>query len=477
MRREEGTTPLFGGPDTRGLTRVCRLAEGGMGRVDLAIHRAGDFRRMYAVKRLHPHLASDPEFRGMFLDEARIAGRLRHPNVVGVLDVGEDEQGPYLVMDYVDGLPLSNLIRLSRATGEPMPVQIALRLSLDIVRGLHAAHELAIDGRPLGLVHRDLSPQNVLVGFDGVARITDFGIAKALGRSTRTATGVLKGKLAYMSPEQILAEPPDRRSDLFSFGVVLFEMLSGRRLHARATAAQIVDAAPPDIGELRADVPDELVQLSFELLARRREARPHDAREVARRLDTIYAGLLAEEEPADVADYVELVAGAARREQERTLAEAMEEAERSMEHRAAPRRGRRWLLVAGVLLCGAVAAGAVALWPEDDAGARAEPVATPPSGAASRVAPSGAASRVAPSGAASSAAPSTDAGGDAAAAVVATRGGSDAGPAAAEAGEAAEASSTPRRAVRRRRAPRRSMRRPPTMMDDERLPDWVDFEQ
>jgi serine/threonine-protein kinase len=328
------------------LTRVCRLAEGGMARVDLAIRRVGAFRRMYAVKRLHPHLASDPDFRSMFLDEARIAGLLRHPNIVGVLDVGEDDQGPFLVMDYVDGLPLSNLLTLVRKGGELMPVQIAVRIALDVARGLHAAHELVADGRPLGLVHRDLSPQNVMIGFDGQARITDFGIARALGRATRTATGVVKGKMAYMSPEQLRLEEPDRRSDLFSFGVVIYEMLSNTRLYGKSAEPRISFGAPPDIGEVRSDVPDELVRLLFELLAAEREARPPDARDVAMRLEAILAVAIAEEEPADVAEYLDVVAGEVKREQSRVLEAAMAEAESAPPIQVVPPKKRRWPLVA-----------------------------------------------------------------------------------------------------------------------------------
>lgn len=332
------------------LTRVCRLAEGGMARVDLAIRRVGAFRRMYAVKRLHPHLASDPDFRGMFIDEARIAGLLRHPNIVGVLDVGEDEQGPFLVMDYVDGLPLSNLLTLVRKTGELMPVQIAVRIALDVARGLHAAHELVADGRTLGLVHRDLSPQNIMIGFDGQARITDFGIARALGRATRTATGVVKGKMAYMSPEQLRLEEPDRRSDLFSFGVVIYEMLSNTRLYGKSQEPRIAFGAPPDIGEIRSDVPDELVRLLFELLAAERDSRPPDARDVAMRLEAILAVAISEEEPADVTEYLDAVAGDVKREQSRVLEAAMAEAESAPPIQIAPpQKQRRWPLVAAAV--------------------------------------------------------------------------------------------------------------------------------
>lgn len=321
--------PILSG--ATGLIRVCRLAEGGMARVDLAIKRSGTFRRMYAVKRLHPHLASDPEFRQMFLDEARIAGLIRHPNVVGVLDVGEDELGPFLVMDYVDGLPLSNLLGRARQGAAPIPVQIAVRIALDIARGLHAAHQLRIDAETVGVVHRDLSPQNVMVGFDGQARLTDFGIAKALGYGAKTATGVVKGKTSYLSPEQIRSEVPDRRSDLFSLGIVLFEMLSGARLYKRGDGSSdmhaIVEEPVPDIGELRPDVPDELVRLSFELLAKSREARPADADQVVRQLESILAALIAEETPHSVADYVEEVAAEVKREQTRVLTAAIAEVE------------------------------------------------------------------------------------------------------------------------------------------------------
>lgn len=389
-----------------GLIRVCRLAEGGMARVDLAIKRVGTFRRMYAVKRLHPHLASDPEFRSMFIDEARIAGLIRHPNVVGVIDVGEDEQGPFLVMDYVDGLPLGNLLARVRTSGESMPVQIAVRIGLDVTRGLQAAHSLEVDNRPLGVVHRDLSPQNVMVGFDGQARLTDFGVAKALGRSSRTATGIVKGKTSYLAPEQIRLEEPDRRSDLFSLGVVLFEMLSGERLYKRADGSSdmhaIIEEPVPDIGEHRSDVPDELVRLLFELLAKARDARPADAGEVVRRLESILAELIAHQEPLSVAEYVGVLALDAKQEQDRVLAEAMREAERTELASApvlaapAPRPPARRGRVVAASLAGAALA-LVALFAAQY-GARPEPtpeptsIAAPPAPALPAAAPTSSAS-------------------------------------------------------------------------------------
>lgn len=168
-----------------GLVKLLDLAKGGMGRVELALRREGEFRRVYAVKRLHPHLVEDADLRAMFIDEARVAGRIRHANVVSVLDVGEDREGPYLVMDYVEGLALSAIMAHHAASGELLPVQICVRIGAEIARGLQAAHELTDDrGNLLDVVHRDVSPSNVLVGFDGGVRLADFGIARALGRSS-----------------------------------------------------------------------------------------------------------------------------------------------------------------------------------------------------------------------------------------------------------------------------------------------------
>ncbi len=188
-----------------GLLKLFDLAKGGMGTVELALRREGEFRRLHAVKRLHPHLLEDEDLRAMFLDEARIAGLLRHANVVSVLDVGEDAQGPFLVMDYVDGVTLSTIIQHHAPLQQLLPVQLCARIGGEIARGLAAAHELTgHDGKLLDIVHRDVSPQNVLVGFDGQVRLADFGIARALGRSAKlTELGVIKGKIGYQAPEQL----------------------------------------------------------------------------------------------------------------------------------------------------------------------------------------------------------------------------------------------------------------------------------
>jgi eukaryotic-like serine/threonine-protein kinase len=299
-----------------------------MGRVDVVVRREGEFERLYACKRLHGMYRDDAYFRGMFLDEARVAGMLRHGNAVSVLDVGEDEDGPFLLMDYIEGVPLHHLVSAASRDAEHLPVQLCVSICAQIAEGLHAAHELeASDGRPLNLVHRDVSPQNVIVGYDGIVRLTDFGIAKALGQSTRTQTGLLKGKFGYMSPEQLRFEEPDRRSDLFSLGVVLYEALSGERLYRNLEGMdgtrRLLEEPPPDIGEVRSDVPHDLVELSFELLAKKAADRPPTALAVARRLESIRAELIALEGAFELVDFVSEMFADRREAERKSLAEAL----------------------------------------------------------------------------------------------------------------------------------------------------------
>ena len=285
---------------------ILELASGGMGTVSVCIRRSGAFERLYAIKRLHPHLQGDPSMRSMFLDEARMSGLLRHSNVVPVLDVGEDDTGPFLVMDYVEGVSVSRFIRHHAKQGDRIPVPLCLHIVAQTARGLHAAHELEdSDGHALQLVHRDVSPQNILIARDGVVRVTDFGVAKALGRSTHTSTGLLKGKIGYMSPEQLRFEPIDRRCDLFALGVVMAELLTATRMFpgkdAAAVARRVLNEPPPDLGDLRSELSPAVVELAFELLAKDPAHRPSTAAEVASRLDEE----LALEGTLDLASYVE----------------------------------------------------------------------------------------------------------------------------------------------------------------------------
>lgn len=272
--------------------RVCSLGEGGTGTIDLVLRREGRFLRRYAMKRPHPALRASPEFRAMFLDEARLAGLVHHPNVLSALDVGEDADGPYLILDYVEGRSLAELLGRLPPGERRLPRGACVAVAAQVAHGLHAAHELrAHDGRPLGLVHRDVCTRNILIGWDGLARVTDFGIAKAFGNLSRTSTGILKGSVAYMAPEYLRFQGFDRRSDLFSLGIVLYEMLTGEPPFAGADAAEIarriMNDDTPDVRAARADTPPELADLVRELLAKDQEQRPADARVVAERLDAL----------------------------------------------------------------------------------------------------------------------------------------------------------------------------------------------
>jgi serine/threonine-protein kinase len=228
-------TPSQRGAERQRLDRyeiLAEIASGGMATVYLGrLPGAGGFERLVAIKRLHPHLERAREFVEMFLDEARIAARLHHPNVVATLEVGTSDRGYYLVMDYVEGDTLAKLLTRAATSRTWIPRDISLRIVLDTLAGLHVAHELrSDDGELLNLVHRDVSPQNVLIGIDGVARITDFGVAKASARLSSTRSGQLKGKLGYMAPEQARGGDVDRRADVFAMGIMLWEALAARRL-------------------------------------------------------------------------------------------------------------------------------------------------------------------------------------------------------------------------------------------------------
>jgi serine/threonine protein kinase len=208
------------------------LAAGGMATVHLGrLLGPVGFSRTVAIKRLHEQFAKDPEFVSMFLDEARLCARIRHPNVVPTLDVIAGDRQLLLVMEYVQGESLSRLFRASVARGERVPLKIAVSILSGMLHGLHAAHEAKDEhGQPLGIVHRDVSPQNVLVGADGVARVLDFGVAKAKGRLYTTQDGRVKGKLSYMAPEQLRSDPVDRKSDIFAASIVAWELFAGKRL-------------------------------------------------------------------------------------------------------------------------------------------------------------------------------------------------------------------------------------------------------
>lgn len=214
------------------------------------------FSRTVAIKRLHAHLAADPEFVSMFLDEARLAARIRHPNVVPTLDVVAIEGELFLVMEYVPGESLAQLARLARERRQAIPLPILASTMAGVLHGLHAAHEATDErGSPLGIVHRDVSPQNVLVGTDGVARVLDFGVAKAAGRVQTTREGQIKGKLSYMPPEQLRGGAVSRQTDIYAAGVMIWELVTGARLFSGDNEGVIV----AKVLEGRVERPSEVV--------------------------------------------------------------------------------------------------------------------------------------------------------------------------------------------------------------------------
>lgn len=244
----------------------------------------GGFTRIVAVKRLHAEFVSDPDYVSIMLDEARLASRIHHPNVIPVLDVVVEDGEVALVMEYVTGDSLYTLCK--SMNGRAIPWRIATAIMAGALYGLHAAHEARdTKGRPLGIVHRDVSPQNILVGTDGVARVLDFGIAKALGRLQTTSVGQVKGKLPYMAPEQLLWGEVSPRTDVYAAAIVLWEMLTGRQLfdakHSGDVAASLLRGAIPRPSTVMPDLPADLDTIVMRGLERDASARFDTARDFA----------------------------------------------------------------------------------------------------------------------------------------------------------------------------------------------------
>jgi serine/threonine protein kinase len=227
---------------------LSRLAVGGMAEVYLARHgELSGFKTLVVIKRVLPHLVENPDFIAMFLDEARIASMLDHPNIVRISEVGRVDNEYFLAMELVQGKPLSSLLHRVYTTKVPLPHKLAALVIANAAGGLDHAHRLTDNaGQPLGLVHRDVSPQNIMISFEGQVKVIDFGIARALGRIADTTTRSLKGKLGYMAPEQARSEPVDPRADIFSLGVSLWESLAGRRLFMRETDYATLQAVVMD---------------------------------------------------------------------------------------------------------------------------------------------------------------------------------------------------------------------------------------
>ena len=319
------------GPCTVGRYTVHgEIASGGMASVHFGrLTGPAGFTRAVAIKRLHPHFARDPELVRMFLDEARLAARIAHPNVVATLDIVSSEDELLLVMEYVRGASLSQLARALRERGERVRPLVATGIVAGVLHGLHAAHEAKDDlGERLDIVHRDVSPQNILVGTDGVARVLDFGVAKAAGRLQTTQQGQLKGKLGYMAPEQARGAPVTRRTDVFAASVVLWETLTGERLFRGDNEAHVLervlrgDAPAPSV--VAPHLPGSLDRIVLRGLRRDPGERYATAREMAQELEAS-VGLAS---AGEIGDWVERVAAQVLDERARRIAEIERESGR-----------------------------------------------------------------------------------------------------------------------------------------------------
>jgi serine/threonine-protein kinase len=286
----------------------ARLGSGGMADVYLAVaHGTMNDTRLVVIKRLRDEHANDAATRGMFLDEARLAARLNHPNVIQTFEAGNENGSFFLAMEYVDGQPLSRILTTLRRQGKILEPRLAARICSDALNGLHYAHELAdFDGSPLEIVHRDVSPQNVMLTYEGAVKLVDFGIAKAAG-TTETAHGVFKGKVAFMAPEQVRAENVDRRADLFAAGIVLWESVTGRHLMAESTPAatlyNLMTKEIPRASEVNPNVPAELDDIIERALRRDVSERYQTAKEMRDDLEAfiVSSGGVRHEELGEIA--------------------------------------------------------------------------------------------------------------------------------------------------------------------------------
>jgi serine/threonine-protein kinase len=276
---------------------IAKLGEGGMASVYLAAaHGPVGFSKLSVLKVIRPHLAEDPEILRMFLDEARLAGRLNHSNVVQTYEVGELDGQYVMVMEYLEGQPLRAIDRRVRQKQMRIPLPLHLKILIDALSGLHYAHELVdYTGAPLNLVHRDVSPHNVFITYDGQVKVLDFGIAKAANSSQDTKSGVIKGKFSYMAPEQFLSESVDRRADLYAMGEILWQVITGERLWYGLDDAAVVHRVThgeiPLPSAVAPTVPRELEQICMRALATEPRDRYATAAEMQRDLRAFAAGL------------------------------------------------------------------------------------------------------------------------------------------------------------------------------------------
>jgi eukaryotic-like serine/threonine-protein kinase len=303
---------------------LLELASGGMATV-YAVRQVGahGFERIVVMKRVHPHLVSNREFHDMFIDEARLSSLVKHPNIVAVIDVAEEAGELFLIMEYVESVSLAQLLRTLQ--GELLSAPVVSRIICDVLAGLHAAHEaLDLRGNAMSIIHRDVSPQNIIVGVDGTSRLIDFGIAKASSRLTPTTSGMLKGKFGYMAPEQIRQQALDRRVDVFAAGVVLHEALTSTRLFAAGDEADallgVLVREVPDPSSRVPGLPSEMDAVVHRALARDRDERFSTAGEFAAAIEAVCPPV----SPREIASLVARVCSDTLSERRRKLQAAFE---------------------------------------------------------------------------------------------------------------------------------------------------------
>ena len=287
-----------------------KIAVGGMAELFKAKQRGVQgFQKIVAIKRILPHLSDNEEFVTMFIDEAKLAAQLTHPNIVQIFDLGKASGSYYIAMEYVDGKDLRSLLRKVREYHLPFPEPVAAFVVMKVAVALdHAHRKKALNDRELKLVHRDISPQNILISSDGAVKLVDFGIAKAATKNTQTLAGALKGKLLYMSPEQALGQPLDNRSDLYSLGLVLFELLTGERcFHADSELGVLEKVRMGRISDVKTINPSvslEMAAIVNKCLQKNVEMRYPSARFLERDLKDLLVRQSSEPTDHDVAEYV-----------------------------------------------------------------------------------------------------------------------------------------------------------------------------
>ena len=303
-----------------------KVAVGGMAELFKARQRGPhDFEKIVAIKRILPHLSDNDEFVRMFIDEAKLAAQLNHPNIVQIFDLGKASGSYYIAMEFVDGRDLRNLLRKVREYKLPMPEVLAASVIMKMASALDYAHrKRAIDDKELKLVHRDISPQNILISYEGAVKLVDFGIAKAATKSTQTHAGALKGKLLYMSPEQALGQPLDGRSDIYSLGLVLAELLTGERCFQADSELGVLEKVRlGKVMEIRAVNPGISVEMGTildKILVKDVDRRYASARLLERDLKALLAKQRYEPTEHDLAEYVNTLLKGTREEAESLLA-------------------------------------------------------------------------------------------------------------------------------------------------------------